>query len=137
MWWYFSGSNAAEAEWLRPAFMRYVRARGVEEADYSSVELIFGELVSNVVRHAPGEISVGVEWEGDFPVLTVCDRGPGFELHPTLPEDLLAESGRGLFLVQMFGDDLRVAPNPGGGARVSVTLRVPRSQHAPRRLTRV
>jgi anti-sigma regulatory factor (Ser/Thr protein kinase) len=128
VWWYFSAARAAEAEWLRPAFLQYLRARGPEEADYGAAELVFGELVGNVVRHAAGEIAIRVDWRsGEQPILTVCDRGPGFQLRHALPKDLFAESGRGLFLVNVFADDLRVRPNPGGGSCVSVRLRIARA----------
>jgi anti-sigma regulatory factor (Ser/Thr protein kinase) len=128
VWWFFSAADALEAEWLRSAFIRYLQARGQDDADYEAAELIFGELVGNVVRHAPGEIAIRVDWtDGEMPVLTVCDRGPGFRIRRVLPADLFAESGRGLFLVGVFGDDLRVYGNPGGGSCVSVRLRIARA----------
>jgi anti-sigma regulatory factor (Ser/Thr protein kinase) len=111
--------------------MAYLRKRGSEDADDDSAELIFGELIGNVVRHAPGPIWVDVRWEtGRFPVLRIADRGAGFTLRPMLPQSLLAESGRGLFLVDVYSDDLRIEPNPGGGTQVSVTLKIPR-RHDP------
>jgi anti-sigma regulatory factor (Ser/Thr protein kinase) len=129
VWWFFSAADAAEAEWLRPVFLQYLRARGRHDADYGVAELILGELVANVVQHAPGEIAVRVDWALDgYPRLTVSDRGPGFRLSHRAPADLYAESGRGLFLVEMFGEDLRVEANPGGGARVSVSLRILRAR---------
>lgn len=128
MWWFFAAADAVEAEWLRPAFMQYLRARGTEDSDYCAAELIFGELTANVIRHAPGEISVRVDWrDGEAPLLTVTDRGPGFRLRRGLPADPLSESGRGLFLIDMFGDDLHCESNPGGGSRVSVRLRIRRA----------
>lgn len=131
MWWSFAAADATEAEWLRSAFGAYLRARGAEDADYYSAELIFGELVGNVVRHAPGPIVVDVRWTGEAPVLSVTDRGPGFALRAALPQDVLAESGRGLFLVNAFSDGVTVEPNPGGGTRVSVVLRIRRKAQAP------
>lgn len=126
MWWSFAAAEASQAEFLRPAFMAYLRARGADDADYASAELIFGELIGNVVRHAPGPIAVTVSWKDDAPVLVVADSGHGFRLRSTLPDALLSESGRGLFMVNMFGNDLRVERNQMGGARVSVVLPVRR-----------
>jgi anti-sigma regulatory factor (Ser/Thr protein kinase) len=57
MWWSFAAADAADAEWLRPAVLQYLRARGTDDSNYGSAELIFGELIGNVVRHAPGEIA--------------------------------------------------------------------------------
>ena len=127
MWWSFAAAEAAQAEFIRPAFMSYLRARGTDGADYGSAELIFGELIGNVVRHAPGPIAVTVRWNEDAPVLVVADRGPGFfRLHSTLPDALFSESGRGLFLVSAFGNDLVVEQNPTGGSRVSIVLPIRR-----------
>lgn len=124
MWWAFSAAEAAEAEWLRPAFLAYLRARGLPDDDYNSAELVFGELVSNVVRHAPGPIAVLVRWTGPAPTLSVYDRGPGFAIPSGLPADAMAESGRGLFLVGAFADELRIEQQPDGGSIVNVTLRI-------------
>jgi anti-sigma regulatory factor (Ser/Thr protein kinase) len=102
-----------------------LRSVGADDADYVGPELIFGELLANVVQHAPGEITVCVHWpKGDVPVLTVYDRGPGFQLIPQLPADPFADAGRGLFLVKTLGDDLRVYRHRGGGMCVRVRLRL-------------
>lgn len=69
---------------------------------------------------------VSVTWTGPRPELTVSDLGPGFELDPSLPPDPLAESGRGLFLVNRLAADLAVAVRRGGGATVRATLPVER-----------
>lgn len=123
MWWSFSCAVAAEAEWLRPAYVAYLRARGEPEADYFAAELIFGELISNVVRHAPGPIRVDVTWaDGLRPTLSVTDLGGGFALREILPENILEESGRGLFLVSAFGEGLTVEANVDGSNSVRVTL---------------
>ncbi len=126
MFWLFRSSNAQKAESARRQFVGYLRLFGEMDADYSGAELVFGELIGNVVRHAPGPIQVRVDWTERFPQLTVTDRGPGFipTPTPTLP-DSGSESGRGMFLVSQFCDDLRVERDAGGSA-VSVRLRIPR-----------
>ena len=125
MWWHFSAADAREADWLRPAFLHYLRARGAEDADYMAAEMIFGELIGNVVRHAPGEISIRVDWRpGERPLLCVSDRGPGFRLAPVLPDDIFAETGRGLFLVRAFAHSLSVQRRPGGGSTVRARLQI-------------
>ncbi len=126
MWWSFAAAEAAQAEFLRPAFMAYLRARGAEDSDYDSAELIFGELIGNVVRHAPGPIAVTVRWNSEAPVLVVADRGAGFDVRSALPEGLLSEGGRGLFLVNAFGSRLSAERNSTGGSRVSVVLPIRR-----------
>ena len=117
---------------MRQAFMAYLRARGVADADYASAELIFGELVGNVVRHAPGPIAILVEWESEYPRLSVTDRGPGFTpIHDqVLPENILAEGGRGLFLVEAYCNGaIRVEPVATGGTKVTAVLTIRRRSY--------
>jgi anti-sigma regulatory factor (Ser/Thr protein kinase) len=127
MWWCFAAADAAEAEWLRPAFIQYLRRRGREDDDYAGAELIFGELIANVIRHAPGEITVRVDWEENGnALLSVTDGGPGFVLRHVARADPFAEDGRGLFLISAFGQALHVRRAAGGGCCVSVQLPVVR-----------
>jgi len=65
-----------------------------------TVKMVFGELVGNAVRHAPGVVDVELTWDDpSTPILHVVDDGPGFASRSGLPNDD-AESGRGLFLVE-------------------------------------
>lgn len=124
MRWIFASDRASDALTQRHAVVAFLRERGETSADYNAAEVVFGELVGNVVRHASGPIAIEVAWGALVPVLHVRDRGPGFTYAgPRLssPDD---EGGRGIFLVAAFVDDLRVAPNPGGGSWVSATLRI-------------
>lgn len=87
------------------------------------VELAFGELIANAIRHAPGPVRVlASTGEGGTAVLVVEDTGRGFN-----PEeraiDPLAESGRGLSLVRAVADAVRIEPTALGGTRVTATFR--------------
>lgn len=124
--WAFQADDASAAHDARNALLTYLRARGTQDSDFSAAELIFGELVGNVVKHAPGPITIELIWDGETPTLRVGDRGPGFDLRPALPEDLMSECGRGLFLASAFATDLRVTRVPEGGSRVCATLPVRR-----------
>jgi serine/threonine-protein kinase RsbW len=51
-------------------------------------------------------------------VITVSDEGKGLDIDkipdPTTPENLLKQSGRGIFLMRAFMDDVRIRPlDPG------------------------
>lgn len=67
---------------------------------------------------------------GAAPVLTirVRDQGPGFDptelADPLAPENLLKSSGRGIFLIRSFMDDVQLARAPEGGMEVRMTKRV-------------
>ncbi len=86
--------------------------------------MIFAELVGNAVRHAPGELSSSLEVRDGNVVLHVIDKGPGFEFEPTLPSNLWAEGGRGLYLVSKLARDVRVERLAGLGSHIVVTLPV-------------
>ena len=58
-----------------------------------------------------------------MPVLLVRDRGPAFSpVTLALPDDCLAEGGRGLFLIAAEASPPVVLPRPGGGNEVIVRL---------------
>lgn len=124
--WAFQADDATAAHDARTALLAYLRGRGSDDSDFNAAELIFGELVGNVVKHAPGPITIELVWDRETPTLRVADKGPGFELRTALPADLMAEGGRGLFLAAAFGTDLRVTRIAEGGSRVSATLPVRR-----------
>ena len=127
MRWAFAADDARMAAGMREAFCAYLRSRGAVDAEFVAAELIFGELVGNVVRHAPGPIEITVEWVEDRAVLTVSDRCAGFvpKAKPELP-DVLSESGRGWFLLHAYGEGTSVRARAGGGSSVSVVLPVTR-----------
>jgi len=125
--WAFQADDATAAHDARTAFVAYLRSRASADSDLDAAELIFGELVGNVVKHAPGPITIELVWDSESPTLRIADRGPGFDLRTMLPADLMAEGGRGLFLATTFGADLRVAKVAEGGSRVSAILPVRRT----------
>jgi anti-sigma regulatory factor (Ser/Thr protein kinase) len=95
---------------------------GLTDDEMSSAELVFGELVGNVVRYASGSITAILDVSCPAPVLHVLDEGRGFEFRPRLPVDLLSERGRGLFLVTAFAEELSVERRRGGGSHARAVL---------------
>ncbi|HEV2641618.1 MAG TPA: ATP-binding protein, partial [Candidatus Elarobacter sp.] len=93
------------------------------DEDVFTSELIFGELLSNTVRYAPGPVEVVLDWgEASTAILHFLDSGPGFVLMPRLPSDLLSERGRGLFLIWSLSEDFNVTKRADGGAHARVVL---------------
>jgi PAS domain S-box-containing protein len=129
--WTFDSCRADEASAARRDFARSFRAHGGMKEDVATAELVFGELVGNAVRYAPGVVEVIADWSGSEPVLHVCDSGPGFRHIAILPPDLLSESGRGLFIVSSLTHDFHVSKRPEGGSHARAVLSWQR-----RRLTR-
>jgi PAS domain S-box-containing protein len=124
--WAFDAENARAAQDARAQFMRYLRAHARDQYETAMAELIFGELVGNVVRHSPGAIDIDLEWSGECPVLHVIDRGRPFEATESLPADVLSESGRGLFIVRALSGNVRIEHVAGYGNHVIVELPVHR-----------
>jgi serine/threonine-protein kinase RsbW len=60
--------------------------------------------------------------------IRVRDQGPGFDpdhiANPLAPENLLKASGRGIFLIRSFMDDVILQRAPEGGMEIRMTKRV-------------
>ena len=65
----------------------------------------------------PGELEISIR-----------DQGEGFDpeslADPLAPENLLKSSGRGIFFMRSFMDDVRLSRNPGGGMEVRMVKRL-------------
>lgn len=121
--WKFHADRAEAALGRRSEFLRALEE---ESGDYCfdrfAAELIYTELVSNVVRHASGPIDVQLSCNDGEATIAVYDRGKGFSLHPRLPRHSLDESGRGLFLVSQFSKRVKVQTFPAHGSVVSAVF---------------
>lgn len=122
--WTFDAENAQSAHDARSQYVERLREGATPDSDIDAAELIFGELVGNVVRHAPGPIDVQLEWEHGEAVVHVTDRGKGFIRNPALPVDPLSESGRGLYIISLLAANVRVERIPGYGNHIAVVLPV-------------
>lgn len=135
--WTFDVADAAAAQSARRAFGDVLVLRGALPEDVSAAEVVFGELIGNVVRYAPGPIEVTVDWSGAAPVLHVLDKGPGFRHIAILPKDIFSESGRGLFLVSYLTQDFQVSMCPNGGSHARAVLSLQRQRIAKPSVSRV
>lgn len=119
--WEYVADDASRALEARAQFAHAVRKMPLPCGDVGA-EIVFSELVSNVVKHAPGPISVKLELSGDEAFLRVYDCGPGFLPHIAVPTDLYSETGRGLFLAQQFCSELKVEIGTKHGTCVSAVF---------------
>ncbi len=121
--WHFEAPDALRAQPARASFESWLADEA--EGDAFAAVLIFGELVGNVVRHAPGPIELRAEWRNDELVLHVLDTGGGgFDPARGLPDDS-SEGGRGLYIIRTLARGIAVSRN-ARGSRVSVRLPVAR-----------
>jgi PAS domain S-box-containing protein len=131
MHWSFDAREARASHDVRGVYVQYLSELAEAGADVGGAELVFGELVSNVVRHAPGPIEIELEWTASRPVLHVLDRGSGFPRTNALPTDIMSESGRGLYLVDLLTEEFTVTTLPGYGTHARAVLPIRRA-HAGR-----
>lgn len=135
--WYLERSTPESVSDLRHELVGYLRRHAAPESDLAGAELAVSELLTNVVRHAPGPAWASVDWSGEHAVLAVHDLGEGFERHGELPRDLLQDGGgRGLYIVSNIAGWMTVAAKRSGGAKVVVELpvrRAPQRDHDPPR----
>jgi anti-sigma regulatory factor (Ser/Thr protein kinase) len=131
MEWTFDSGSSAQARTSRSQFMSILHSYGERGSDFDAAETIFGELVGNVVRHAPGPVEVRLQWDSQFPVLTVHDEHESFIPNFSLPRDQFQESGRGLFIVKSLARSVRVRDIEDDGTKVTVVLPVARRATLP------
>lgn len=119
--WSFDTGDEAGAHAARTDFVGGLRADGVPDAAAQTAELIFGEVVGNAVRYAPGVLDLALERAGNDYVLRALDRGPGFAWNASLPSDE-SESGRGLFLIERLARSVRSDAIPGFGTYIEIAI---------------
>ncbi len=112
------------------------RRVGLDEDAMHWVSVAIRESVINAIKHGNRNDStkrVFVEFGtsmGDVPELSirVRDQGEGFDpeqvANPLDPENLLKSSGRGIFLIRNFMDDVQLRRAPEGGMEISMLKRV-------------
>jgi serine/threonine-protein kinase RsbW len=103
------------------------RRLGFSDDALYGIDLAVREAVTNAVLHGNGRdesvpVEVGVSDAGAEMVITVRDRGEGFDpsgvADPTSEENLLKASGRGILFMRTFMDDVRWERHPEGGTVV-------------------
>lgn len=120
----FDARDIQMARESRLCIAAFLREHGASVDEVPIAELVYGELISNVVRHAPGKVHVRLDWSGEHPLLSVTDRGAGYTREPALPRDPLSEFGRGLFIIDALTRtfDVRRAPHGGSDARALLNI---------------
>jgi serine phosphatase RsbU (regulator of sigma subunit)/anti-sigma regulatory factor (Ser/Thr protein kinase) len=133
--WVFAVQDSSAATEARQGIVRVLHEYGATEAETNISELVFSELLGNVVRHGSDEVEFALDISGDAPVLNVLDRGPGFTYSARLPMDILSESGRGLFIVRALTHDLSIRRRNDGGSHTRAVLAFAiRAPHADNRV---
>ncbi|MEU6478605.1 ATP-binding protein [Streptomyces sp. NPDC047017] len=109
--------TAAEARAAVGRFLERVRVTGpapVPDRVVQDAQLVVSELITNVVRHAPGPcgLSLEAEPEGGIVRISVWDTSP-LPPRPRAP-DAGRVGGHGLEIVQALSDTVTVTDREGG-----------------------
>jgi anti-sigma regulatory factor (Ser/Thr protein kinase) len=123
--WSLVREDAKEAFRARQGVRDFLSEQADPSSDLAAAELIVGELVANVILHAPGPIGIYVAWEEDGAMLVVSDRGRGIPALRSVPT-ASCEAGRGLLLVHSLARSVSIDTVQGQGSRVIVKLPVQR-----------
>ena len=113
------------------------RSVGLDEDSLHWVGVAIRESVINAIKHGNRHDAakhVFVEFEASttdlVPELSIVvrDQGEGFVpeevADPLAPENLLKSSGRGIFLIRNFMDDVQLQRAPEGGMEIRMVKRV-------------
>jgi serine/threonine-protein kinase RsbW len=99
---------------------------GLDEDAAHFLGVALREALLNALRHggSQGRISVGIRVRGERLVVTVRDRGPGFDPRdvpdPCCDENLARGCGRGIFFMRRFADRVVFSFPRSGGTRVRI-----------------
>ncbi len=122
--WTFRSDDAVAAQAVRHSFVAYA-VGGVDitkPLDTTAAELVIGELVGNVERHAPGVVGVFADWKSDEIIIDVTNEGEAFALDVNGPDTMFSESGRGLLIVRAYASDLKIVADEPGICRVRAVI---------------
>jgi serine phosphatase RsbU (regulator of sigma subunit)/anti-sigma regulatory factor (Ser/Thr protein kinase) len=120
--WLFAVDDQDAAREARHEVVAFLHDRGANDVDTGLTELVFSELLGNVVRHCSADVEFALDMSGDVPILHALDRGPGFTYNARLPQDIMSDSGRGLFIVRSLLSDLNITRRTDGGSHARAVM---------------
>ena len=106
---------------------------GMDEDDLMKVGMAIRESMVNAVVHGnryniQKKVRLAVESDGRTFTIRIGDEGDGFDFNsipdPLAPENLLRSSGRGIFLIRSFMDEVDLTQREGGGCRLRMVKRI-------------
>lgn len=114
------------------AVAEFVNRSGISEEGAFGIDLAVREAVTNAVLHGNREdegktVDVTLKSSPEAVEISVHDQGAGFNPEdvpdPTAAENILKTSGRGIFFMRTFMDEVDWLIRPGGGTTVRMVKR--------------
>lgn len=117
-------SRYENIELAQAALDQLCRTMGVDADEEHWIGIALREAVANAIKHGNGQdaakrVFLSLASEGQVLTIVVGDEGDGFDparlADPLAPENQLKTSGRGIFYIKAFMDDVAFARGEGGG----------------------
>ncbi|HET9525806.1 MAG TPA: ATP-binding protein [Pyrinomonadaceae bacterium] len=114
------------------AVAEFVGRSGISDDAAFGIDMAVREAVTNAVLHGNRQdenktVDVTLKSSPDAVEISVHDQGPGFNPEdvpdPTAEENILKASGRGIFFMRSFMDEVNWLIRPGGGTTVRMLKR--------------
>jgi serine/threonine-protein kinase RsbW len=114
------------------AVAEFLSRSGISEDAAFSIDMAVREAVTNAVLHGNRQdenktVDVTLKSSPDAVEISVHDQGAGFNPEevpdPTAEENILKASGRGIFFMRSFMDEVNWLIRPGGGTTVRMLKR--------------
>lgn len=108
---------------------------GVDEDGSHWIGMAVREAVANAIKHgnkldARKKVNATFELSGPELEITISDEGEGFDpsnvSDPLNPQNLMKTSGRGIFYMKTFMDQVSYSFQPGGGTSLVMTKNLTR-----------
>ena len=106
---------------------------GFDEDDLMKIGMAVREAMVNAVAHgnrynANKKVRLSLSHSPERFTIVIADEGEGFDFEalpdPLAPENLLRTSGRGIFLIRSFMDDVQLRRLESGGTEVTLVKTV-------------
>ena len=123
-------SRIESVEELAVALARILGSLGVSEEVAFGVDLAVREAVTNAIIHGNKQeesksVHISAKTAPNSLEIIIHDEGEGFNPadvpNPTAAENILKSSGRGIFFMRTFMNDVEWAIRPQGGTTVRMT----------------
>jgi len=110
----------------------FVSRSGISEEAAFGIDMAVREAVTNAVVHGNAQdeqkaVELTLKSSPEAVEITVHDQGQGFSPEevpdPTEEENILKTSGRGIFFMRTFMDEVTWSVRPGGGTTVRMLKR--------------
>ena len=123
-------SRFENIELVLAALVNVCHERGVSEDVEHWIGMAVREAIANAIKHGnkldpSKKVYVSLDEDGDRLTIVVGDEGEGFEpekvADPLTPENTMKTSGRGIFYIRSFMDDLSFTRGESGGTILTMS----------------